>query len=75
MAKIDLRKEADALKKEWKSARFSGITRPYSAEDVLKLRGSMKVEYTVALSIFSPRRVRMNNTGFDCVQRPSNRWL
>lgn len=48
MAKIDLRKEAELLKKEWKSARFSGITRPYSAEDVIKLRGSLKVEHTLA---------------------------
>ncbi|HEU5046748.1 MAG TPA: isocitrate lyase [Rickettsiales bacterium] len=48
MAKIDLRKDVEALKKEWKSARFAGITRPYSPEDVLKLRGSLKIEYTIA---------------------------
>ncbi len=33
------------------------------------------VRYIVAPPIFSPRRVRMNNTGFECLQRPSNRWL
>jgi isocitrate lyase len=32
----------------WASDRFKGITRPYSAERVLELRGSMKVEYTIA---------------------------
>ncbi len=48
MAKLDIRKEADALRKEWKSPRFSGVMRPYSAEDVIKLRGSVTIEYTLA---------------------------
>lgn len=30
------------------SGRFDGVVRPYSDEDVLKLRGSIKVEYTLA---------------------------
>ncbi len=43
------KKEAQALEKEWQSdPRWEGITRPYSAEDVLRLRGSMKIEYTLA---------------------------
>ncbi len=29
-------------------SRFDGITRPYSKDDVLKLRGSVKIEHTVA---------------------------
>lgn len=29
-------------------ARWEGITRPYSAEDVVKLRGSLRVEHTLA---------------------------
>ncbi|HVH11438.1 MAG TPA: hypothetical protein VM759_00230, partial [Longimicrobium sp.] len=29
-------------------ARWQGITRPYSAEDVVRLRGSLRVEHTVA---------------------------
>ena len=29
-------------------ARWEGITRPYSAEDVVRLRGSLRVEHTVA---------------------------
>ncbi len=41
--------EAQALEKEWQTdPRWEGITRPYSAEDVLRLRGSVKVEYTLA---------------------------
>ncbi len=43
------KKEAQALEKEWQSdPRWEGITRPYSAEDVLRLRGSVKIEYTLA---------------------------
>jgi len=41
--------DAKALAKEWKdSPRWKGIERTYSAEDVVKLRGSMHVEYSIA---------------------------
>ena len=40
--------EVDALNALWASDRFKGITRSYTAETVLELRGSMKVEYTIA---------------------------
>ena len=34
---------------EWKlSTRWAGITRPYSAQDVERLRGSLHVEHTLA---------------------------
>ena len=37
------------LEKEWlESPRWNGIKRPYSAEKVLKLRGSYKLDYTIA---------------------------
>ncbi|WP_434526825.1 isocitrate lyase [Photorhabdus asymbiotica] len=36
------------LEQEWKSDRWKGIIRPYSAEDVVKLRGSVNPEYTLA---------------------------
>ncbi|MBS1960666.1 MAG: isocitrate lyase [Bdellovibrionales bacterium] len=40
---------ATELKREWETnPRWRGITRPYSAEDVVKLRASLPVEYTVA---------------------------
>ncbi|WP_350238605.1 isocitrate lyase [Pectobacterium colocasium] len=36
------------IEKEWKTARWEGITRPYSAEDVINLRGSVNLECTLA---------------------------
>ncbi|MEN0005992.1 MAG: isocitrate lyase [Bacteroidota bacterium] len=37
------------LTTEWlTNPRWKGITRPYLAEDVIKLRGSMQIEYTLA---------------------------
>ncbi len=34
--------------RRWKGPRWSGITRPYGAEDVWRLRGSVQVEHTLA---------------------------
>ncbi len=37
------------LQKQWKTdSRWNGIVRPYSADDVLRLRGSVQIEYTLA---------------------------
>ncbi|MDE9430400.1 isocitrate lyase [Xenorhabdus bovienii] len=36
------------LEQDWKQPRWEGITRPYSAEDVVKLRGSVNPEHTLA---------------------------
>ncbi|HHY74480.1 MAG TPA: isocitrate lyase [Bacillus bacterium] len=37
------------LEQSWKNdSRWAGITRPYSAEDVIRLRGSMDIEHTLA---------------------------
>lgn len=42
-------KRAEQLTKSWKSdERWKGIVRPYKAEDVLALRGSLDIEYTIA---------------------------
>jgi isocitrate lyase len=42
-------KSADRLRKEWaESPRWKGIERPYSAEDVVRLSGSIEIEYTLA---------------------------
>lgn len=38
----------EELQQKWASDRYQGIERPYSAEDVLRLRGSMDIEYTLA---------------------------
>jgi isocitrate lyase len=41
--------KATGLEKEWKSnSRWAGITRPYSAQEVERLRGSIQVEHTLA---------------------------
>jgi isocitrate/methylisocitrate lyase len=39
---------AEQLEQEWKSERWNGIRRDYGAEDVLRLRGSLRVEHTLA---------------------------
>ena len=37
------------LEMEWQSnPRWAGITRPYSGTDVLRLRGSIQIEHTLA---------------------------
>jgi len=36
------------IKKEWKSPRWNGIIRPYTAEEVEKLKGSLDIEHTLA---------------------------
>jgi isocitrate lyase len=44
--------EAACIQEEWDSdPRWQGIKRPYSPEDVLKLRGTLKIEYTLAEGI------------------------
>jgi isocitrate lyase len=40
--------DAAQAQSEWTKKRFAGITRPYSAADVAKLRGSVKIQYTLA---------------------------
>ncbi len=38
-----------AIEKDWaENPRWEGIERPYTAKDVLRLRGSVKIEYTLA---------------------------
>ncbi len=41
--------ESVALARDWESnQRWAGIDRPYGAEDVLRLRGSLRIEHTLA---------------------------
>src|SRR5919199_4597379 len=42
------RNQVAEIEQEWRSPRWEGITRPYTAEDVARLRGSIKIEYTIA---------------------------
>ncbi|MBQ6459418.1 MAG: isocitrate lyase [Exiguobacterium sp.] len=41
-------KQREELLNSWKSERFEGVERPYSVEDVMKLRGSIVIEHTLA---------------------------
>src|SRR5580700_7891358 len=48
-AKMNNKEQAANLEREWQSnPRWEGITRPYSAEDVVRLRGSIQIEHTLA---------------------------
>jgi isocitrate lyase len=41
--------QAKALQKDWQtSARWSGVSRTYTAEDVVRLRGTVQIEHTLA---------------------------
>ncbi|MBE3554589.1 MAG: isocitrate lyase [Thermicanus sp.] len=47
--KRNVEKEAEELRKEWETnPRWAGIKREYKAEDVIRLQGSVKIEYTLA---------------------------
>ncbi|AYW91575.1 isocitrate lyase [Yersinia pseudotuberculosis] len=45
---ISRTQQIQQLEREWTSPRWKNITRPYSAEDVIKLRGSVNPECTFA---------------------------
>lgn len=40
--------QIEQLENSWKSERWKGIERPYTAEDVVKLRGSVQIQHTLA---------------------------
>ena len=44
-----MEKRIQQLRESWNNdSRWKGIKRPYSAEEVIKLRGSIDIEYTLA---------------------------
>jgi len=44
------RRHAATLERQWKTdERWQGITRPYSGADVVRLRGSVRIEHTLAM--------------------------
>jgi isocitrate lyase len=43
-----IRMEAEELAQEWQTPRWQGARRDYSADDVIRLRGSVKIDYTLA---------------------------
>lgn len=44
----DADNEIECLEQSWLSGRWNGIRRPYAAKDVVRLRGSIRPEYTIA---------------------------
>jgi isocitrate lyase len=49
MAPLKAVRDAKAIESEWEtSQRWKGISRTYSADDVLRLRGSIEIKYTLA---------------------------
>ncbi len=46
---MSVEQEIAKLKQDWaENPRWQGVQRPYSAEDVVRLRGSLPIEYTLA---------------------------
>jgi isocitrate lyase len=45
---VDGDNQVEQLKQSWESSRWRDISRPYTAEEVVRLRGSIRVEHTVA---------------------------
>jgi isocitrate lyase len=49
MVKLKEARDPNAIEKEWETnPRWNGVTREYSAADVLRLRGSIDIRYTLA---------------------------
>ncbi|SDJ17799.1 isocitrate lyase [Salimicrobium halophilum] len=45
---MNRKEQIEQLENKWNSERFEGVERPYSAEEVIKLRGSVVIEQTIA---------------------------
>ncbi len=57
--------QIQALEQEWReNPRWKGVTRPYTAEEVLKLRGSYKIDYTIATEMSKTLWKKLNNQDF-----------
>lgn len=59
------KEQIQKLEQEWlENPRWKGIKRPYSAEDVLKLRGSYNLDYTIAKLMSETLWNKLNNQDF-----------
>ena len=45
---VELTAEISDIEREWKSDRWNGIARPYTAEEVCRLRGSIRIDHAFA---------------------------
>ena len=59
------KKRIEALEHDWATnPRWKNITRPYSAEEVVKLRGSVEIEYTLARLGAAKLWEKLNNQAY-----------
>ena len=62
---MKLQEQIQQLDQEWKnSPRWKGIERPYGAAEVLKLRGSYKLEYSIAKLMSETLWEKLNHQDF-----------
>ena len=57
-------KQVEQLKRDWQGSRWRDISRPYTAEEVVRLRGSIHVEHTVARRGAERLHELLTNTGY-----------
>lgn len=59
------KEEIQKLEQEWlENPRWKGVKRPYTAEDVLKLRGSYKLDYSIARMMSETLWKKLNTQDF-----------
>ncbi|WP_414985058.1 isocitrate lyase [Cloacibacterium sp.] len=62
---MNTQEQIQALEQEWReNPRWKGVTRPYTAEEVLKLRGNYKIDYTIATEMSKTLWKKLNNQDF-----------
>lgn len=62
---MNTQEKIQALEQEWReNPRWKGITRPYSGDEVLKLRGNYKIDYTIATQMSELLWEKLNNQDF-----------
>lgn len=62
---MNTQEKIQALEQEWReNPRWKGITRPYSGDEVLKLRGNYKIDYTIATQMSELLWKKLNNQDF-----------
>lgn len=62
---MSTKEQIQKLEQEWlENRRWKGVKRPYTAEDVLKLRGTYKLDYTVAKLMSETLWNKLNNQDF-----------
>ncbi|MFZ0168163.1 MAG: isocitrate lyase [Candidatus Dormiibacterota bacterium] len=57
-------KQVEQLSQDWASSRWRDISRPYTAQEVVRLRGSIRVEHTVARRGAERLYELLTNTGY-----------